>query len=200
MMSLLSAATARVGQSAGAMLLAGGLICGASAAQASTIDSIVVGSLIYEEFDLDVIADDFLFEASVFSLNDVFVGAPLDGFGNVDALAATGTDLDITDTFFDPVINGRAIDIGVDTGNDTISILYRLGENTLSSDGLALAVLFFPTVDIIDPFAFGQVDFSTADVEIYGATVIPLPAGLPLMLAGLGGLAALRCRQTVKTT
>lgn len=200
MMSLLSAATARVGQSAGAVLLAGGLICGASAAQASTIDSIVVGSLIYEEFNLDVIADDFLFEASVFSLNDVFVGAPLDGFGNVDALAATGADLDITDAFFDPVINGRAIDIGVDTGNDTISILYRLGENTLSSDGLALAVLFFPTVDMIDPFAFDQVDFSTADLEIYGATVIPLPAGLPLMLAGLGGFAVLRCRRTRKRT
>ncbi|MDW3224783.1 MAG: VPLPA-CTERM sorting domain-containing protein [Paracoccaceae bacterium] len=193
---LFGSGAAQLRQGIVTMVLAAGMMCGAGVAQAATIGSVIVGDVIYEETSLDVIADDTFIEASAFNSDTVFVSAFLDGSSNaVPGLFGIDADLDITDINFFPVLLGVAHDVSVDTGADTISILYKLSENTLSFDPFALAVLFFDDGVFSDPFNFTDVDFAFADLKIYGATsasVVPLPAGLPLLLVGLGGFAVAR--------
>jgi hypothetical protein len=196
-------------------LLAAGLALAPGVSTAVPLDRVELGSVLTFDVGLDVIApaevDDLgtlappkFFEASnLLSIDgDLAILAPLTPAGEVDAASARFGDLSFFDVgTLDDLLVGRALDIDVDFAADTVSILYSVagdfGVNALSADSLVVGVLdFAPYVDIVEAgFMFSDLDFQTADAEIYGATVVPLPAALPLLLAGLGGLVILRARQ-----
>jgi hypothetical protein len=185
-------------------LLAAGLALAPGVSTAVPLDRVELGSVLTFDVGLDVIAPAGFVEANnvVFGDGDLFILAPLTPAGEVDAAAALFGDLSFFDVGTgDDLLVGRALDIDVDFAADTVSILYSVagdfGVNALSADSLVVGVLdFAPYVDIVEAgFMFSDLDFQTADAEIYGATVVPLPAALPLLLAGLGGLVILRARQ-----
>lgn len=175
-------------------------------ASGSTIDLFVPGSTLVTASGLDVIADDFFIEANDVATDaSTFVSAPLDGAGGLDTGFTAFGDLLIVDPIsLNDLLVGQAVDLAVDFLGDTVSILYDVsddpfdpfdGVNALSGDGFVLAVLSFQTDLIETGFTFDALDFETADAEIFGAAVIPLPASLPLMIAGLAVLVAIRRRK-----
>ena len=89
-------------------------------------------------------------------------------FGNVDA----NDDFDI---FFDGVL--AANDVGISGANPALFGGVELTEFSVGADQVSLF--------------FGSDDFTVAGFDVSIAAV-PLPAGLPLLLAGLGGMIAVR--------
>lgn len=175
------------------------LAIGAGTAAASTLDNVTLGASLFSANDLDVIASDTSIEAADL-FGGAFIFAPIDG-GNVDMTAATDTDLSIFGATFTEILGGTALDIEADTSADTFSILYGLTINEESSDPFAVAVLSFGA-DLSDGIlgSVGDLDGEVVDVEIFGAlrnssaTVIPLPAGLPLLFGAIGALVIARRR------
>jgi hypothetical protein len=185
-------------------LLAAGIALAPGVSSAVPLDRVEFGSLLAFDVALDVLADSGFVEASnLFSIDgDLAISAPLTPAGGVDASSALYGDLALIDVVtFDDLLVGKALDIDVDFAADTVSILYSVagdfGVNALSPDSLVVGVLdFAPYVNLVETgFMFSELDFQLADAEIYGATVVPLPSALPLLLAGLGGLVILRARQ-----
>lgn len=186
-------------------VLAAGVMLAPAIATAATLDTVKLGSVLAFDTELDVASDGTFIEASnfLFGAGDLALGAPLLASGEVDTSSALFGDLSYIDTTtFDDLLVGKALDIAVDFAADTVSILYSVAGdlnavNALSSDEFVVGVLnFAPHFDIVEPgFSFSDLDFQLADADVYGASVVPLPAGLPLFLAGLSALAALRSRR-----
>ena len=142
--------------------------------------------------------DVFFDGAATFDYDPLFVGGSIfdPGFQVNVALStdlATGSLL-LTDGLFTPVLDGSLVDtmLSVDNGfaDDTFSMLFEI---VAGSADYAIAT-FTGDLD-----GFGFTDFFTdgalfvdGDLSIVGAQVIPLPAGLPLLLTGVGGLLLLR--------
>lgn len=136
-------------------------------------------------------------DLSFIDFDAVFVSVEVDGDGNFVADAAPG--LDITSFDLSQSIFGVGMDTAVDVAASTLSILYDVtGSNDFSGDNFVLAVLDFGAGSFFDPFDVSQMDFAFAELQVLSASRIspvPLPAGLPLMLAGLGGFAVLSRRR-----
>ncbi|MEM9498244.1 MAG: VPLPA-CTERM sorting domain-containing protein [Pseudomonadota bacterium] len=173
-------------------------VAGVGAASAATLEDVVLGGKIYDNTALDVLADDDTFLASDFF--DVFVSLDFDGLTSIES--SNANDLDVTDATGS--LLGPALDFAFDFAGNTLSILYGLDTNTIGDEPFGVAVLSFfgatgGPVDLVESgFAFSDLDATFADVEVFGATgpsVIPLPASLPLLIAGLGGIAILRRRR-----
>lgn len=181
------------------MALAGGLVSGGTVA-AATLDQMALGALLFDQDGLivtqssdDAASGSGIFEAADLPFFEVFVSAQLNGAGGIGLSGPN--DLEIVDPFFDPILNGSALDILVDSNSDVISVLYSLGDNTLSGDSFAVAQLSFAGLDFDGSFLFSDFLDEEVNLEIYGATVVPLPAGLPLMFAGIAALALFRRQQ-----
>ena len=103
---------------------------------------------------------------------------------------ASPSDLDIFDGFDSAV--GSVKDFEFDALADTLSILYGLSTNSFTTDDFAVVVLIFDSGVIGAATSISDLDGEIVDADVFGAigpAVIPLPASLPLVLAGLGGLA-----------
>jgi hypothetical protein len=184
---------------------------------------ISAGSAMAASFELSPNTDlSALTVGDVFSVDLVFdpMGGPgLTGFGlnmNFDE-----TVVDYVDTTFDPnhtwftAISGQRNMMGYDVfgvmagmlppnmmgpGGSPIDTRSTVATMNFEAVGDGSTMIDFPAMS---PMGFGQVDFAAAvdpaallsvDVTVAPTGVIPLPATLPLLLAGLGGLAALRRR------
>lgn len=188
--------------------LALGLAVGVSSADAAIVDG---------PLGLVIDADIAITEAGVDAFNDVGgFGFFVDGFDVAEATLPSGDlsfltlsivgDIDASapstpfgvlaiDDFAagETVLEGDLIKVGfVDdaTGDDdTIELLFGSLSGTAASDfgsiGLALATLTGDFGD--DPFGSGFDTLFTADISVNA--VVPLPAGLPLLLTGLIGVA-----------
>jgi hypothetical protein len=186
-------------------VLAAGLTLAPGMSDAATLDTVKLGSLLTSDTELDVSSDGTFIEASnfLFGAADLALGAPLTATGEADTAFAFYGDLSYIDSItFDDLLVGKSVDISVDFAADTVSILFSVAGdpnavNALSIDEFVVGVLnFAPVFDIVElGFVFSDLHFQLADVEVYGASVVPLPAGLPLFLAGLGALGALGARR-----
>jgi hypothetical protein len=165
-------------------------------AQAATLGlARLLGEPLTSDTKLDVGFDGAVLSAEnlFFGNGDLFIAAPLTPAGGVDA--GLSNDLSFVDVAtFDNLLVGRALDIAVDAEADMVSILYRLATNTLGPESFAVAVLDFePYFDISEiGFTFADLNGQLADAEIYGATIIPLPAGILFLVTGLGGMGLFR--------
>lgn len=183
---------------AGAACFAFGM---ASAASATTLGDVTLGATaLVEADDLDVFVVDLLGD-QIFEANDffgVFVLLDFDEATETSVATASPSDLEVDDGL-GVVVEGSALDFAFDFGANTLSILYDLGTNDLSADPFGVAILSFGS--LTEPLAFEDLDGELADFALFGATesvaVVPLPATLPLALAGVFGLAWIgRRRQT----
>src|SRR6056297_3236768 len=170
--------------------IAAGLLGYGSEADAATFNGYIETTDVY--FD----------GAATFDYDPLFVGGSIfDPVFQVNvALStdlATGSLL-LTAGLFTPVLDGSVVDtmLSVDNGfaGDTFSMLFEI---VAGSADYAIATF---TGDL-DGFGFTDfftdgVLFADGNLSIAGAeldtTVIPLPAGLPLLLSGVGGLLLLR--------
>lgn len=77
---------------------------------------------------------------------------------------------------------------------DTTDLFEYVGAGTLSGTVVADAILFQNSTFVNDPFVSQFIDVASLEVtyNYLPAAPIPLPAGAPLLVAGLGGLALLR--------
>ena len=173
--------------------LAAGL---ASAAQASTtLGDVTIGATsIFGGPFLEILVDDggtgnFLFEAADTTDFSAFVAFDFDDATETGIESTSPFDLDVQDLFTGDAASGAALDFAFDYGADRLNILYQLDTNDFSADVLGVAVLYFQT-DIDSTFAFADLDGEFVEFDLFGATAtpIPLPATLPLAIAGLAGL------------
>lgn len=185
-----------------------GLSLMAIGAQAATISDFKIGSSILPApalVDVSVFAGaggGSIVEGADLSFIDfdaVFVSVEVDSDGNFVADAAPGLDITSSDLSQTQSIFGVGMDTAVDVVASTLSILYDVtGSNDFSGDNFVLAVLDFGAGSFFDPFDVSQMDFAFAELQVLSASRIspvPLPAGLPLMLAGLGGFVVLSRRR-----
>lgn len=120
---------------------------------------------------------------------DAFFRADADDGGGVTF--AFDDDLLLLDPLsFDPQLEGRAEDWAIDTAADTLEILYAVtfSDGSLTSSALVVAVLdygFFG-VDLTDPLDLSALDAQVADVAVFDAALVPLPATVLLLLSGVG--------------
>ncbi len=181
-------------------LLSFGVVSGASA---TTLGDVTLSARpIFSGPSLDIIVDDggtgdFFLEATD-SFLDVFVFVDFDDLTETGVESSGAFDLDATDGFTFDNATGSALDFAFDYAADTLSILYALSNNDFSIDPFGVAVLFFST-DIDATFGFSDLDGEAVEFELFGATsspaVVPVPAALPLMLAGLLGFVAVGRRR-----
>ncbi|MDW3223932.1 MAG: VPLPA-CTERM sorting domain-containing protein [Paracoccaceae bacterium] len=141
-------------------------------------------------------------DLSFIDLDAVFASVEVDSDGNFVSDAAPG--LDITSFDLTQSIFGVGMDTAVDVAASTFSILYDVtGTNDFSSDDFVLAVLDFGAGSFFDPFDVSLMDLGFAELQVLSASrinPIPLPAGLPLMIVGLGGFAVLSRRRKRKVS
>jgi hypothetical protein len=148
-------------------------------------------------------ADVYFDDAAEFDYDPTFLGGAIfDGLFSVDiglsADLTTGTLL-LTDALLATVLDGTledtALDVDNDVADDTLAMLFHL---TTGATDYAIAT-FTGDLDgsgTTDFFTDG-VFFEPGTLRIVGATkddstVIPLPAGMPLLLGSLGLLALAR--------
>jgi hypothetical protein len=167
--------------------------------------SVETGAAVVEFIDFAPDGEIFALPAAI----DAVDGIALSGLGTVEF--AAGFNLadpsDSTDFAF-----GGFLDVSDDTGQVLVGELFAIGFvedaielqfNNLTGSGAGLfgsSVLALITFD--SPLGLNPFD-ALVDGGLYGATVnvskvgtpIPLPAGLPLTLAGIGVLAGLWARQ-----
>lgn len=179
------------------------VICGALFALGGLSDTAEAATFTGFSETADVYFDD----AATFDYDPFFLGGSAFDFGglvDISLAADLGSgSLLLTDSSFATVLDGGLSDtmlsVNTDIADDTFSMLFEL---TTGATSHAIATF---TGDL-DGFGFS--DFFTdgalfvdGSLRIVGAsedgsTVVPLPAGLPLLLSGLFGLAWLRRRQT----
>ena len=169
----------------------------AGGASAATLGDVTIsGTPFYSSPDpLDILAGDDGFGNEIFSADDLFLFQMFALFDYDDTdesmLADSGPfDLLIDDTV--DTADGAAMDFAFDALSDTLSILYALDFNTFTTDDFAVVVLYFDSGVIGAMTEIADLDGEFVDADVFGAigpAVIPLPASLPLVLAGLGGLA-----------
>lgn len=151
-------------------------------------------------------ADFFYDDAATFDYDPAFLGGSIFDFaGLVDLSLSTdfgSGSLLLTDNFFSTVLDGSLLDtvlsVDDDIGDDTFSMLFGL---TTGSTDYAIATF---TGDL-DGFGFTDffndgVLFADGSLKIVGArqdnaAVVPLPAGLPLLLTGMAGIAWMQRRR-----
>lgn len=125
--------------------------------------------------------------------NGIIDGAVVFGSGDdLFGLASLGADAEI-----DGVVDGGL-------GLDLVGLAYKLWnirEFTVDANEVRIALnigttdLFRATFRNFEDWSVGGERFSTAELQSAVAAAVPLPAGLPLLAAGLGGLALLRRRR-----
>lgn len=188
-------------------VILGGLL--STAASAATLDSISIGNSLLTDLDTLNFGDPIP-DAEVSILDDILtvgddffqfvMAAPLKMDGTLDDGESQDTDLTILDADFFDYLGGTSIDLEFDAANGLLEILYDLDINEASSDTLAVAQIgFTPSTFITSIF---DLDFEIVTFDVLAATdtsmpPVPLPAGLPLLLAGLGAFAVVRRRQNV---
>lgn len=122
---------------------------------------------------------------------------------SVDVTPGT-TDLNVEDSSFALLVGGHALDFAFNLGLSSLDILFDVsapdGTNTLSSFDLVVARLTGvqsvsgASVPITSGSTLSDLDATVAQFSLHGAslnpvTPIPLPAGIWLLLSGLGGAA-----------
>ncbi|SFB14369.1 VPLPA-CTERM protein sorting domain-containing protein [Poseidonocella pacifica] len=151
------------------------------AAQAATLSNVTPTSDIYFAGDVEVDYDPGflgLFIGDLGGLLSVSGPAPFDGT----------TSLAIVDAGFATVASGTLTDYELSAdGGAGVDTLHMLFELSTGSQPYALATFMgdFDGGGTTDFFTNG-VAFVGATASVVGATVVPLPASLPLLLAGLG--------------
>lgn len=101
-------------------------------------------------------------------------------------LNTSGADVELQAQLLDST--GTTVFDTVFTSNKTVDLLPSLFVGELSADTYNFALSFYGTVADGAQLTWT----STSVIEALPTTPVPLPAGLPLMLAGFGGLALLR--------
>lgn len=152
-------------------------------------------------------SDVYFDSTATFDYDPSFLGGTIFDFdGLVDISLepdlASGSLL-LTDALFDTVLEGTLSDteLTVDNGigDDTFSMLFELATGTNSHaiatftgdlDGLGFTSFFTDGVLFVDG------NLSIVGASDANATVVPLPAGLPMLASGLFGLLWLRRRQS----
>lgn len=151
-------------------------------------------------------SDVYFDDTVTFDYDPFFLGGAVFDFGGLVDISfeadLTNGSLLLSDTLFATVLDGSLSDtmltVDNDIGDDTFSMLFELATGANSH-----AIATF-TGDL-DGFGFSDfftdgVLFADGNLSIVGAsdanaTVVPLPAGLPLLASGLFGLIWLRRRQ-----
>ncbi|WP_143104077.1 PEP-CTERM sorting domain-containing protein [Poseidonocella sedimentorum] len=169
----------------------------AGGASAATLDSVAISATpFYTSPDLlDVVAGDDgsgnkSFEAIDLALFQM--GAYLDYDDADESILAASDPFDFFVDESGALAEGSALDFAFDAVGDTMRILYDLSVNSFTADEFAVVHLIFDSGVIGSMTDIGSLDGELVGAVVYGAnaaTVIPLPATLPLALAGLGGLA-----------
>lgn len=121
---------------------------------------------------------------------------PLGGFGCNGSMTLT-FDADVNSVMFEygfgNVGDSATLSIFDGLGGllGTVLLTLDLGVSSanLSGFGTLRSILFDNTASTGAGYAYGNISY------LPGAAVVPLPASLPLLLAGLGGLAVLRRRK-----
>lgn len=180
---------------AAALCLATGLASAASAS--TTFDDVTVGATaIFAGPELEIaIVDagtgDFFFEAVEIIDVSAFIAFDFDDATETVVASSSPTDLDVLDLVSGDVAFGSALDFAFDYGADQLNILYDLSTNDFSTDVLGVVVLSFHT-DIDSSFGFADLDGEPVEFDLFGASLntpaVPLPATLPLAVAGLASL------------
>ena len=188
-----------------------GLIFGAGTASAASL-GLTTEAPSYSSSSAIVEFVDFGFgEGDLFSF-----GAIIDGFGGTapadaenfdfslayslaDPTDAPGGGFFVTDAFFAPILSGDVVDVGFTT--NTVEVLF----GTLTGSGAAefgaqvLLTILFDDALGANPFdnfeEFFPYGASLELASVADTAIIPLPAGLPLMLLAMGGLCGLRRKQ-----
>ncbi|WP_308915282.1 spondin domain-containing protein [Jannaschia sp. LMIT008] len=161
------------------------------------------GESVAFEIELDAGNDWFSFLTMVIPSNDVFIG-------NDDSMAYRLYDATGTFVFGDPiqVFASNAYDAGTErngTPDATNDAAFTPGFQPLAGDGENGVVTALRNLSFLDGFprvgGLGPVtgptdgDVLLATISISEVPPIPLPAGAPLLLAGLGTLAVMRRRR-----
>lgn len=151
-------------------------------------------------------SDVYFDDTATFDYDPFFVGGSAFDFGglvNISLATDLGSgSLSLSDNAFNTLLDGSLSDnvlsVDNDIGDDTFAMLFELATGATSH---AIAT-FTGDLD-----GFGPTDFFTdgvlfvdGNLRIVGASkdsmsVVPLPAGLPLLASGLFGLVWLRRRQ-----
>lgn len=128
---------------------------------------------------------------------------PVTGFLDVTFATAlpNAADLGTLDLFFDPdldsVIVGDFVGLGI--SGTTVELLFDLFGGSFEADFGSQVLLSFDVSNAGAPFSFGTLSngdtLEGSAVIAGGVSPIPLPAGLPLLGAGLFGLWLLRQRK-----
>lgn len=151
-------------------------------------------------------SDVYFNDTATFDYDPFFLGGTVFDFGGLLDISL-GADLSngsllLSDTSFMTVLDGSLSDtmltVDNDIGDDTFSMLFELATGT-SSHAIATFTGDLDGFGFSDFFADGVL-FVDGNLSIVGAsdanaTVVPLPAGLPLLASGLFGLMWLRRRQ-----
>lgn len=146
--------------------------------------------------------------------NDPFFGLTVSGFGPSTStglagagdglfVSVFGTDLDVFGFFGPSELTGTLSDTGFVsspyTGADTLELLFDITGGTLASSFGDFALMTIVGEFGSDPFGAGFAPtFGSLTLNPVTSAVapVPLPAALPMLVAGLGGLVAIRRRKT----
>lgn len=168
-----------------------GFLTGASATTLGDVS--ITPMVIFDGPRLNVRSADDGFGNSVFDARDLgLLSSVFLDFDDVTEGSVESSnlfDLDVVDLITLDFAVGEALDFEFDYAADTLSILYELGTNDFSSDAFGVAVLYFLS-DISQTTSFLDLDGEQVEFDLFGATasstnMVPLPASLPLVLAGL---------------
>ena len=99
-----------------------------------------------------------------------------------------------------PGVSGTSVEIARE-GDRQLEFLFELAGGTSDAFGRLILADGDSLDSVLTGFSFSDASFSVWNVEAAASTdlkPIPLPAGLPLLLAGLGGFAVLKRAKTRK--
>ncbi|MEM7499539.1 MAG: VPLPA-CTERM sorting domain-containing protein [Pseudomonadota bacterium] len=174
-----------------------------ASASATTLDAVTLGDVLFPQREglVSTSNNNFIVEPTIFIMGFfTFALAPIID-GGLDETRTTPSDL--LTLVPEQTASGTAIDIGVNTEADVISILFELTRNEVNDDEFAVAVVGF-SFDIEED-ALSDLDnlnSSLVDFEILFATEnqpvadVPLPASAIFLCAGLALMRHLRRRGT----